>query len=116
MARMSAASAWSYTATATVWPRLGADAWGGVETFGAPFAIACDYSAKAQTRTDTRGREFVSRLQVFTERADIKPGDRILIGASTLSSPIAAGADEVRAVQRYGDTFDRKADDFVVVA
>jgi hypothetical protein len=53
---------------------------------------------------------------VFTERADIKPGDRILIGASTLSSPIAAGADEVRAVQRYGDTFERKADDFVVVA
>lgn len=112
---MSSSASWSYTATATLWPRLGADAWGGVETFGPPEAVACDYSAKAETITDPKGREFVSRMQVFTERADIKPGDRLLIGASTEPNPIAAGAVEVRAVQRYADTFDRVADDYVAM-
>lgn len=109
---MSSAAAWSYTATATLWPLLGRDDWTGATLYGTPQAVACDYSAKAEHRTDSRGLEFVTRQVVYTERADIKPGDMLMIGTSTEADPLVAGASEVRAVQRHGDTFDRLADDF----
>ena len=121
MARMSAAAAWANTATATLWPLLGRDDWSGALSFGPPVPFACDYSAKAERATDGlvlqggESVEFVARLMLYTERADIKRGDRVLIGTSTLADPIAAGAHEVRAVQRYGDTFDRRVDDYTVM-
>lgn len=115
MASMSAAAAWANTATATLWPLLGRDDWTGALSFGPPVAFACDYSAKAERATDDLGVEFVTRQVVYTERADIKRGDRVLIGTSTLADPIAAGAHEVRAVQRFGDTLDRRADDYTVM-
>ena len=112
---MSAAANWSYTAKATHWPLLGRDDWTGLPTFGAPQVIACDYGAKSERRTDAKGVEFVSRQQLFTEFAGAKPGDFILIGESQAADPVAAGADEVRAITRYADTFDRAADDFEIV-
>lgn len=112
---MSAAASWSYTATATVWPFLGRDDWTGALSFGAPSSFACDYSAEAKTMIDDTGVEFVTRQTLWTERADIKRGDRVLIGASAAVDPVAAGAVEVRAVKRSADTFDRKADDFTVM-
>jgi len=111
---MSAAASWSYTATATLWPFLSRDDRTGKATFGPPIPIACDYQAKADRKTDARGVEFVTRQLIYTERSDIKQQDRILIGASDQVDPIAAGALEVRLVQRYADTFDRLADDFEV--
>lgn len=111
---MSAAAAWSYTAVATLWPLLGRDDWTGAVTYGAPRAVECDYSAKAERRTDALGVEFTTRQIIYTERADIKRGDRIVIGTSASLDPVAAGAAEVRSVQRYADTFDRLADDFEV--
>lgn len=112
---MSAAASWSYTAAATLWPRLGRDDWTGAITYGPPEVIACDYTAEAVRMTDAKGVEFVSRQQIFTERADIKQGDMILIGVSVDPNPVAAGASEVRAVTRWADTLDRQADDFKVV-
>lgn len=112
---MSAAAAWSYTATATVWPLLGRDDWTGALSFGAPETFGCDYAAEAKRMTDDKGVEFVSQQTIWTERADIKQGDRVLIGASAAVDPVAAGAVEVRAVKRSADTFDRKADDFTVM-
>lgn len=111
---MSAAAAWSYTAVATLWPLLGRDDWTGAVTYGAPQVVACDYSAKAERRTDALGVEFTTRQIIYTERADIKRGDRIVIGTSVSLDPVAAGAAEVRSVQRYADTFDRLADDYEV--
>jgi hypothetical protein len=61
-----------------------------------------------------QGPEFVSRLTLYTERADIKRGDRVALGDIEDTDPIAAGAREVRGVTRFGDTLDRKADDYVV--
>ena len=113
---MSAAAAWSYTSKATHWPRTSRDDWSGVATFGAPVVFACDYSAEAQTLTDARGREFTSRLVIFTERASIKPGDFLLIGASSAADPTQlADAAEVRITGRFADTFDGRAEDFRVV-
>lgn len=112
---MSAAAAWSYTSTATHWPRTARDDWTGVDTWGSPVAFACDYKATSQRMTDGNGIEFTSRQQLFTERATIAQGDMVLIGDHTAtSSPMTAGAFEVRAVTRYADTFNNAADDYMV--
>ena len=111
---MSSAAAWSYTARATLWPWLGRDDWSGVETFGPPEVFDCDYSAEAKRMTDAKGVEFVTRQIIYTERDDIKQGDRVLIGESVEVNPIAAGALEVRAITRSADTFERLFDDFEI--
>lgn len=112
---MSASARWSYTAKATVWPLVGRDDWKGTATYGPPAVFLCDYSFESKRMTDAKGVEFTSRQVVYTEKADIKQGDMLLIGESALVSPVAAGAYEVRLVTRDADTFDRKADDFTVV-
>ena len=111
---MSAAASWSYTAVATLWPMAARDAWLGGKTFGAPVAVLCDYKAESKVMTDATGEEFTCAEVIYTERADIKRGDRILIGVSALADPIAASAREVRSVTRYGDTFERTTDDYLV--
>lgn len=111
---MSASAAWAYTATATRWPLLARDGWRGRESFGAPVSFLCDYKAEERSVRDAKGAEKVSRLALYTERSDIQPGDRVLIGASTEADPTAAGAVEVLSVERFADTFDRLADDYVV--
>ena len=111
---MSSAANWSYTAKATLWPFIAKDDWTHTETFGPPELFDCDYSAKAERRTDGKGVEFVTRQLIYTERAGIKQQDRVLIGASAEVSPITAGALEVRSVNRYADTLERLADDFEV--
>jgi len=90
------------------------DGWAGGLIFADPVQMACDYASDARLMRDSLGDEFTTREVIYTERADIKPGDRILIGASTEADPIAAGAREVRAVKRDADTFDRKADDYTI--
>lgn len=114
---MSAAAAWSYTSSATLWPWLGRNDWPGQDSYGPPELVACNYSAKAERRRDDRGDEYVSSLQIYTERAGIKQGDRILIGDHTgMLSPAGTGALEVRGVQRMPDVFDGLADDYTVSA
>jgi len=111
---MSAASAWSLTSVCTHWALTGRDDWTGALTWGAPVTFACDYKAESKRMTDAQGVEFTSSQIIYTERASIKPGDRVLIGAHT-SGPVADGAWEVKAVKRYADTFDQAADDFEVI-
>lgn len=112
---MSAVAAWSYTATATHWSLLSRAGRTGALTFAAPAQFRCDYSGEARRERDSLGVEFVAQLTIDTERSTVKPGDRVMLGASTAADPITAGALEVRAVKRYGDTFDRKADDYRLV-
>ncbi len=112
---MSAAASWSYTADATHWPLLSRAGWSGAVAFGAPVAFKCDYASAARSRSDSRGREHVAGLTLYTERSSIKRGDRVMLGVSTAADPVAAGAVEVVDVFRDADTLDRKADDFRVV-
>lgn len=77
--------------------------------------VLCDYASTAKTARDAKGDEFTTELLLYTERAGIKHGDRIMLGASTATDPIAAGAKEVRNVLRNADTFDRVADDYEVM-
>lgn len=112
---MSAVSSWANTAKATVWPLVGLDPWTQRPTYGAPQVFGCDYSAESKRETDATGIEFVAKQTIYTELSTIKQGDRVLIGASVATDPLAAGAIEVRMVRRDADTFDRKADDYRVV-
>lgn len=113
---MSAVANWSYTATATHWPRTARDGWRGGASFGAPVAFLCDYSSEARTERDGTGQEFTTRHTFWTERATIKRGDFLLIGTSTATDPtVVQGAEEVRSVKRSADTFERRADDYTVM-
>jgi len=112
---MSSAASWSYTSQATHWPLLTRGDWGGTMTFGQPAVFDCDYKAELVSVTNERGIEFVSRQKIYTEKADIKQGDRVLIGVSEVVDPLAAGALEVQSVARYADTFEQLRDDFEVV-
>jgi phosphoglycerate dehydrogenase-like enzyme len=113
---MSAAASWSYTSTATHWPRLTLDDWTRVATFGPPVSFACDYKAEARKAVDDRGEEFVTRQVLYTERSSIKRGDFVMIGVSTAVDPtLLEDAHEVRAVTRFADTFDKVADDYTVM-
>lgn len=112
---MSASASWSYTAKATLWALTGRDDWAGTLTFGAPVIFDCDYSAKSERMTDAKGVEFTTRQVIYTEKADAKQGDMVLIGEHAGADPIAAGAQEVRLVVRDSDVFDRAADDFQLV-
>lgn len=112
---MSAAASWANTGTATHWARASRDAWSGAEAYAAPVTFACDYKSEARRMTDATGVEFVSRHVIYTERATIKRGDYVLIGSSAATDPTRVqGAEEVKAVTRYSDTFDRAADDYMV--
>lgn len=112
---MSAAASWSYTAKATLWPLLSRDAWSGAVAFGPPATFDCDYSSKSERMTDSKGVEFVTRQIIYTEKADAKQGDMVLIGEHAGADPAAAGAVEVRLIARDADTLDRLADDFQLI-
>ena len=62
--------------------------------------------------TDAAGDPVAVNQVIYTERADIKHGDMLLIGISTETNPVVAGAREVRAKERFADTFQRAADDY----
>ena len=112
---MSAASAWANTATATLWARQSRDGWTGGAQWAAPVQIECDYLSKAETRRSANGKEFTTAMRIYTEHASAKRGDFVLIGESAAADPTrVAGAREVMDIGRFGDTFDRQADDYVL--
>jgi hypothetical protein len=112
---MSSLARWANTSKATYWSLTGFDDWTQEKTYGPPVVIDCDYSAESKRMTDANGIEFTTRQIIYTECADLKQGDFILIGESATASPIAAGAFEVRAITRDADTFEGKADDYRVM-
>ena len=113
---MSATASWSYTATATIWRKLeGTDEYGDPLGYAAPEQILCDYEGGLSKRIGNLGAEIVVKNTVWTEFALAEAGDYLLIGTSTEADPGVAGADEVRQVIRYADTFERLADDYAIL-
>lgn len=113
---MSSAANWSYTATATIWRKLaGKDEYGDPRGYEAPEQILCDYEGGLSKKLASLGAEIVVKNTVWTEFALADTGDYLLIGVSTETDPAAAGADEVRQVIRYADTFERLADDYAIL-
>lgn len=119
---MSSAANWSYTARATIWRKLGKDEYGDSLSYSAPEVFMCDYqgglSAKvtnASASLGNLGSEKVVKNTFWTEYANAAAGDYLLIGVSTEPNPVVAGADEVQQVICYADTFERLADDYVII-
>ncbi|EDX7955592.1 hypothetical protein JTV59_002261 [Salmonella enterica subsp. enterica serovar Minnesota] len=115
---MSATANWSYTAKATIWRKQagGKDEYGDpISGYAAPEVIMCDYEGGLSKRIASIGEEIVVKNTVWSEYALTAAGDYLLIGESTDTDPVAAGADEVRQVIRYADTFDRVADDYAIL-
>lgn len=113
---MSSVANWSYTATATIWRKLeGKDEYGDPLGYSEPEQILCDYEGGLSKRIGSLGSEIVVKNTIWTEFALADAGDYILIGASVEADPVIAGADEIRQVIRYADTFERLADDFAII-
>ncbi|MBA7998339.1 hypothetical protein I5453_08060 [Citrobacter freundii] len=115
---MSSIASWSYTAQATIWRKqnAGTDEFGDpINGYAAPEIIMCDYEGGLSKRIGTLGAEIVVKNTVWMEFALAASGDYLLIGASTEADPVVAGADEVRQVIRYADTFERVADDYAIL-
>ncbi len=113
---MSSVANWSYTATATIWRKLdGQDDYGDPLGYAAPEQILCDYEGGLSKRIGSLGSEIVVKNTIWTEFTLADAGDYILIGESTEVDPILAGADEVRQVIRYADTFERITDDYAII-
>lgn len=115
---MSELARWSYTAKATIWRKLAGakDEYGDpVNGYSAPKVIMCDYQGGLSKRLAGLGAEIVVKNTVWTEYELASAGDYLLIGESIEPDPVSAGADEVRQVVRYADTFERLADDFAIL-
>ena len=113
---MSQVAAWSYTAMATIWRKLeGQDEYGDPLGYAQPESILCDYEGGLSKRIGSLGSEIVVKNTIWTEFALAEAGDYILIGSSIEADPVVAGADEIRQVIRYADTFYRAADDFAII-
>lgn len=113
---MSQVASWSYSATATIWRKLeGNDEYGDPLGYAPPEQILCDYEGGLSKRIGSLGSEIVVKNTVWTEFALADAGDYLLIGVSDEHDPVLAGADEVRQVIRYADTFYRAADDYAII-
>ncbi|MGX8902771.1 hypothetical protein ACWQXT_25050 [Citrobacter werkmanii] len=113
---MSNVANWSYTATATIWRKLeGTDEYGDPLGYGEPEQILCDYIAGLSAKIGSIGKEVVVKNTFFTEYALANEGDYIFIGESNEADPVVAGADEIRAVTRWGDTLERLTDDWALI-
>jgi len=113
---MSSVANWSFTATATIWRKLeGTDEYGDPLGYAPPEQIMVDYEGGLSKRIGSLGAEIVVKNTVWTEFALAEAGDYLLIGISTEADPVVAGADEVRQVIRYADTFERLADDYAIL-
>lgn len=113
---MSSISSWSYTATATIWRKLeGADEYGDPLGYAEPEQIMVDYEGGLSKRIGSLGAEIVVKNTIWSEFSLAEAGDYLLIGVSTEADPVVAGADEVRQVIRYADTFERVADDYAIL-
>jgi len=112
---MSAAAKWSYTMPITIW-RLGAiNDWTGVRAFDPPIVFKGDYSATSERLVSSAGIDFVAKQNIYTEYANAKVGDMVLIGSSTNPDPHAVNAQEILLVMDYGDVFERRAPDYRIV-
>jgi hypothetical protein len=78
-----------------------------INGYAAPVIIMVDYEGGLSKRIGSLGAEIVVKNTIWTEYALANAGDYLLIGESTDADPVSAGADEVRQVIRYADTFYR---------
>lgn len=111
---MSATANWSYTNVATIWPNLGRDPETREPLWGEPRTIACTFATMGDTQTDDNGQEFVPQDTVWHEdQAEIKAGDRVVIGEELVGALPPARAKPIRKVGGWDMSFFGEEADFV---
>lgn len=112
---MTAIARFSYTQPCTIWRLTGKDKYG-KPTYAAPEPLMCDYGFDKDLNTGATGNEIAQKNTFWTEYQDASVGDFIMIGTITEPEPLSAGADQIRNVVNYGNTFDRNdLPDFALV-
>jgi hypothetical protein len=111
---MSSAASWSYTASITIWSKNPQN-WDDAVTWSPPIVFKGDYSATSERLVSSAGIDFVAKQNIFTEYADAKVGDMVLIGSSTNPDPHSVNAQEILLILDYGDTLSRQAPDYRIV-
>lgn len=112
---MSSVSSWACKSRATIWRKTGVDGMTKAVTYAMPEHFDCGYGSKNETRTDANGKEFVSILTLWTEYANAKQGDRVLLGEDYSLIPPISDSKEVKLVLRSEDVFDHVTDDYEIV-
>lgn len=103
---MAFMSAWYMIDTATIYPRLASDDWGGAVTYGTPYTILCGHEGVArQSRDNSQGNssaEFITKDIYYT--GDVRPQylDRISFGDTTSQAWDSVNAAEIRNINRHG--------------
>lgn len=112
---MSDLSNWSYTAKATIWRYSGSDEYG-KKQFHSPEMIMCDYGMETVSKLGNIGSGIVIKNSFWTEYDQATENeDYILLGEHTEPDPVKAGADKIRRIIHYADTFERTADDYALI-
>lgn len=112
---MGTFSAWSYTATCTVWS-VTTDEYD-QPSFGAPVVHACSYKGGGSLSVDDVGQQFTPKTTIWLETADDTPqvGDYVLIGTSQAATP-PANAEVIRVAMAHDPTlFDQGTPDRVLL-
>jgi len=104
---MSSIANWSYTSTATIWPKGAQDEFGDF-SWGEPYTVKASWMRGGKDKyTDNHGIEFTPTITVWTELVDVASGDvaatpangdMIATGTHTNATPVAT-AYAVRAVR-----------------
>lgn len=112
---MSKNASWSYTATATHWKRLDSNE-NSKAVFDTPVTFKCSYVTGGDSVRDDKGVEFAPAFTLYTEKADIKRGDMVILGDYvSFPDPIDAGADIVRAVTVFDESLFNDIPDYRIV-
>ena len=106
---------WSYTAKFTIWRVTGKSGPYNNPTYAPPEVYLCDYQGGISAALGDIGLDISRANTIWTEYANAKVGDYVLIGESSELNPLEAGADLVQFITRYADTFHRVAEDFAIV-
>lgn len=108
---MSSVARWCYTNKATVWPLVSLDKMMGGATWGAPYQIACTWTAGSKIVTDANGAEFVSTCEYFHEDKRVRHGDYIARGVHSGPDPIdVVGALAIQSHTDWDMSFFGKKD------
>jgi len=121
---MSSIANWSYTSTATIWPKGSQDEFGDF-SWGDPYTVKASWMRGGKDRyTDNHGIEFTPMITVWTELVDVASGsvaatpangDMIATGTHTSATPVAT-AYAVRAVREDDmSAFCETKNDFEIV-